>query len=150
MVATKKVPPKPEALRKAGGDYAKKKCKGLFANSQCDDLVDQFPQFTTEELQLGKFLGKGGFGTVKEVRAFSTTGGVNQSSKKTGSPDPVADDGLENRQFIADHCIRNGGDARYAVKYLSPEVVADPAMFIQGITDMAVETRFLSGIEHPK
>ena len=63
--------------------------------------------------------------------------------------DAVAEDGFESRLFIAEHCIRTGGDARYAVKFLSPEVIANPAMYIQGITDMAVETRFLSSIEHP-
>jgi hypothetical protein len=46
-------------------------------------------------------------------------------------------------------CIRNGGDSRYAVKILSPEVINDPARYLQGIIDMAVETRFLSDIEHP-
>lgn len=46
-------------------------------------------------------------------------------------------------------CIRDGGDCRYAVKILSPEVVADPSRYLQGIIDMAVETRVLSSIEHP-
>ena len=56
---------------------------------------------------------------------------------------------MESRKFIADHCIRKGGDARYALKILSTEVVADPGTFIQGSIDMAVETRMLSDIEHP-
>jgi hypothetical protein len=38
---------------------------------------------------------------------------------------------------------------RYAVKILSPEVINDPARYLQGIIDMAIETRFLSDIEHP-
>jgi hypothetical protein len=46
-------------------------------------------------------------------------------------------------------CIRNGGDSRYAVKILSPEVINDPPRYLQGIIDMATETRFLSDIEHP-
>jgi hypothetical protein len=46
-------------------------------------------------------------------------------------------------------CIRKGGDSRYAVKILSPEVINDPARYLQGIIDMAIETRFLSDIEHP-
>ena len=55
----------------------------------------------------------------------------------------------ESRQFISDHCIRKGGDARYALKILSKEVVEDQGNFIQGSIDMAVETRILSDIEHP-
>ena len=144
---SKKAPSK-QALRDAGNDYARKKTEKMFAKSLCADLSDDFPKFKFEELQIGKFLGKGGFGTVKEVRAFNI--GTLRSSKKGSGPDAVADDGVESRKFIAEHCIRNGGFARYAVKYLSPEVVDDPAMYIMGITDMAVETRFLSSTEHPK
>ena len=56
---------------------------------------------------------------------------------------------MESRKFISDHCIRKGGDCRYALKILSPEVVQDTGMCIQGCIDMAVETRVLSDIEHP-
>lgn len=56
---------------------------------------------------------------------------------------------MESRKFISDNCIRNGGDARYALKVLSQEVVNDPGQFIQGSIDMAIETRVLSDIEHP-
>ena len=45
------------------------------------------------------------------------------------------------RLFIAQHCLRNNSDARYALKILSPEVVRDQGMFIQGMMDMALETR---------
>lgn len=140
--------PSKQALRDAGNNYAQKKTDKMFAKSMCVDLSDDFPKFKFEELQIGKFLGKGGFGTVKEVRAFNI--GAPKLSKKGSGPDAVADDGVESRKFIAEHCIRSGGHARYAVKYLSPEVIDDPAMYIMGITDMAVETRFLSSTEHPK
>jgi hypothetical protein len=119
----------------------------LFANSRVKDNTEELPKFTFEELQIGKLLGKGGFGTVKEIRGFKIGGNVKNVRGVNADEDA---DGMESRVFIAEHCIRNGGDARYAVKYLSPEVVDDPAQFIQGIKDMAVETRFLSDIEHPK
>lgn len=56
---------------------------------------------------------------------------------------------MESRKFISDHCVREGGDARYAVKILSNEVVQNLPTFFQGTIDMAIETRFLSDIEHP-
>jgi len=144
--------PSKESLRKHGSSFAQQKCDKLFANSQFEDHSNDFPKFKFEELEIGKFLGKGGFGTVKEVRAFKI--GVKHENlrpnRRGSGPDAVPDDGVESRKFIAEHCIRNGGDARYAVKYLSPEIVDEPALYIMGITDMAVETRFLSSVEHPK
>ncbi|KAL3909831.1 MAG: hypothetical protein SGILL_007929, partial [Bacillariaceae sp.] len=108
---------------------------------------------------LGKVLGKGGFGTVYEVRGFHANFEKISSTKKLkmstrnllGNEDDVEDEevAVESRKFISDHCLRNNGDARYAVKFLSPNVVADAATFIQGIMDMAVETRILSDTEHP-
>lgn len=63
--------------------------------------------------------------------------------------DEVNQGKLECRAFIAQHCHRTGGKTRYAIKRLSPDVVANPARFIQGIFDMAIETRLLGDIEHP-
>ena len=56
---------------------------------------------------------------------------------------------MQSRKFIAKHCIHNDGDARYAVKRLSPEIVDDHMRLFQGIADLATETRFLSSLEHP-
>lgn len=73
----------------------------------------------------------------------STSKGISDEDEEVGIGE------TESRKFIADHCIRKGGDARYALKILSPEVIDDPKMFIQGIMDMATEARVLSDIEHP-
>jgi len=134
------------ALRNAGKVYAEKQITKTFANSVIQDKSGTFPQFQVSEVALGKVLGKGGFGTVYEVRGFEAG-----KAAKAGSDDDeeAAPGTMESRQFIAEHCIRKGGDARYAAKMLGPSVIADPPTFIQGITDMAVETRILSDIEHP-
>jgi serine/threonine protein kinase len=152
---TKQAQPSPEALRKAGKDYARKQIKMIFADSNAEDLSEAFPRFSLSECELGKILGKGGFGTVSEVRGFRLQE-IESNSKRLGngysglrSEDAVADDGIESRTFLAEHCLRNSGDARYCVKYLSKETVDKPALFIQAIVDIAVETRILSSIEHP-
>ena len=147
------------ALRTAGKKYAEKTINQTFAKSKILDNAKTFPDFSTNEVTLGKVLGKGGFGTVYEVRGFEAGKKPTSSMKerKSGGGGPVPDDdesvvsdgGMESRKFIADHCIRAGGDARYAAKLLSPEVIADPPTFIQGIMDMATETRVLSDISHP-
>lgn len=142
-------------LREKSADYAKKVVEKAFAESSISDNAGSFPKFSFSELTIGKVLGKGGFGTVSEVRAFAHEGassnkGSQRSLSRRDLSETEVDTGeMESRAFIAEHCIRNGGDARYAVKVLSPEVIADPARYLQGIIDMAVETRFLSYVEHP-
>ena len=134
-----------EALRRAGEDFAKKSIDKVFTGSKILNNSQNFPVFDKKELTLGKVLGKGGFGTVYEVRGFS----ANQPMKRRDSTkkldvdleEPSTGGGeMESRAFIAEHCLRNGGDARYAVKFLSKEVIEDPPTYIQAIMDMAVET----------
>ena len=207
MTTGTKKTPSPAALRRASEKHASKVIDKMFSHSmlmaqnQQDKLLldQQLPTFGISELRVGRILGKGGFGTVKEILGFivqdntshdddpkknhsnssnrssnsrpaSTAAAAATSNALRGSmlrssgnrnvhdsivpntamidQDAVADDGEESRAFIAQHCIRAGGDARYAVKYLSPEVIDDPALYLQATMDMAVETRFLSAIQH--
>mmetsp|Transcript_18852 Transcript_18852/g.30884 ORF Transcript_18852/g.30884 Transcript_18852/m.30884 type:complete len:444 (-) Transcript_18852:145-1476(-) len=102
------------------------------------------PKFELDELTLGKVLGKGGFGTVSEIKLIRCDG--TQVEREAKEDDEQAQ---QDKKFIADHCIRDGGDARYAIKKLSPEVTSDANKFFQGVLDMSVETIFLSVVEHP-
>jgi serine/threonine protein kinase len=141
----------PEQLAK----YAERAVNKAFDGSTIADNSSEYPKFKWSEMKLGKVLGKGGFGTVYEVRAFAAENGgsfaprSSRSHRRLQMDEEVGVGEEESRQFIAEHCLRNGGDARYAVKQLSPEVVRDANMCLQGIHDMAVEARFLSNIVHP-
>jgi serine/threonine protein kinase len=66
---------------------------------------------------------------------------------KKGEQDPQVDH--ENRAFIAKHCIRGSGSARYAIKFLRKDAIDNPAKFVNGIVAQGVETRFLCALSHP-
>jgi serine/threonine protein kinase len=149
-IVKKKDGPSKDALRRSSADYARKAVAKMFEKSTIIDNSANYPKFDYEELQLGQVLGKGGFGTVSEIRAFKIAEKIEKVTIKKSKDDAEVEKGsMESRSFVTQHCIRNGGDSRYAVKILSPEVVDNPAHFLQGIIDMAIETRFLSDIEHP-
>ena len=59
---------KTNLIKLAGKEYAKKKYNEYFVESSISDNAGTFPKFDKEQLSLGKVLGKGGFGTVYEIR----------------------------------------------------------------------------------
>jgi serine/threonine protein kinase len=126
--------------------HAERKIDVIKKNSQYFDEEDLavMPKFELDELTLGRVLGKGGFGTVKEIKMIQTA----VSKSEAGSPSDGEQE-QQDKKFIADHCIREGGDARYAIKALSPEIKSDSDKFLQGVIDMSVETIFLSVVDHP-
>ena len=101
------------------------------------------------ELTLGCVLGRGGFAYVSEVRKITL-----KNNRKT-QQETDEENGyhitkiVQDRTFMATHCIHLGKDARYAIKQLGDHVLNDPHLFVCGIMDLAIETKFLSVIQHP-
>eukprot|EP00539_Tryblionella_compressa_P018007 CAMPEP_0178839734 /NCGR_PEP_ID=MMETSP0746-20121128/14033_1 /TAXON_ID=913974 /ORGANISM="Nitzschia punctata, Strain CCMP561" /LENGTH=343 /DNA_ID=CAMNT_0020502825 /DNA_START=46 /DNA_END=1077 /DNA_ORIENTATION=+ len=56
---------------------------------------------------------------------------------------------VQDRGFMAQHCIRQGKDFRYALKRVQDSSRKDPQLFINAIVDLAIESRFLSVVRHP-
>jgi len=127
-------------VRQRCKEHALQKISDTFQGSKLTENAETFPQFAWDELNLGAVLGKGGFGTVSEIRGFK----IATEESEPGGPEKE-----DSRSFLAAHCIREGGDCRYAVKKLSPEIVKDDGLFLKGIVDLGIETHFLSDIEHP-
>jgi serine/threonine protein kinase len=144
-----------DELRSTACEYAQQVYKKEFEHSQIPDKSSDLPQFDTQEVLSGKMLGKGAFGMVHEIRGFriqTGSGSIPSDSNRTvdSDGDEVAPGNVESCKFIAKHCFRNGGDARYAVKRLRPDVIQDHNTLLQGIADLATETRLLSSMAyHP-
>ena len=125
-----------------------------------------FPEFTADELSLGPVLGHGAFGVVHEVRridlhvdgeeqyrsqqetAAAATEGASEEAEQVHDVHDNHYDVANAKQFMADHFLRAGKDARYAVKQLRKnnrtELTRDRAMM-----DLAIEARILSLLWHP-
>jgi len=169
---------------------ARKKFTEQHAQSKIPDKSMSLPKFKREEIVTGDILGKGGFGTVFEMKGLDVPGlpGVKKNPDPTPSPrertrrvfslrkinsgkiateeepaprekeqeesevmpPPTTLTISESRAFIGQHCLRETGEARYAIKLLNPEIVAKgKKTLMQAILDTATEARFLSAMEHP-
>ncbi|KAL3932983.1 MAG: hypothetical protein SGBAC_010595, partial [Bacillariaceae sp.] len=121
--------------------------------------MKKVPKFTTNELHMGLVLGSGCFGAVYEVRGFhlNDTANTNSSQNNINSKrnnnnetedEEVTPGEMESRNFIARHCYRNNGDARYAIKKLKSGIMEDDSSFMNGMADLANETLYLSSLQH--
>ena len=154
-----------ERARAEGLEWSKKVVKQAFKGSKIKDRTGKLPHFDFDELKLGAVLGQGQFGDISEVISFRVKGVQGQHKYRANRPNKInyqAQDsfdarteqrqitaGEDARAFLAKHCIRQGGNPRYAVKVLSSKVITDTEKFLQGIQDMAIEGRILSDLDHP-
>jgi hypothetical protein len=141
---------------------AKTITRGRFEKSDLGNKLKDIPKFHLSEIVLGKRLGKGGFSNVDEIRGIVLIGNRQRQPRtlshirsfpgrlgKITRSDTVAVDDKESRKFIADHCSRYSGDARYAIKMLRKDTLGSESRIILGLCDLAIETRFLANLEHP-
>mmetsp|Transcript_44691 Transcript_44691/g.68372 ORF Transcript_44691/g.68372 Transcript_44691/m.68372 type:complete len:447 (+) Transcript_44691:2-1342(+) len=138
-------------------------CENEFKRTSMVNRADELPKFKYEEIVQGKFLGKGGFATVYEVRGFDLFRSSRHSHFSTGMADASdlsdhddEDDKVfdafvvRNREFLSRHCIRHGGgEARFAVKRLRADVRGNHDKKLSGMADIARECHFLGMIDHP-
>lgn len=97
-------------------------------------------------------LGRGGFCVVTEVTKITLLEKLNGNDSST--PKKLDDehrihDIVQDRGFMAAHCIRSGKDSRYAIKQVQDTVKASADTYVNALVDLAVEARFLSVVRHP-
>lgn len=105
------------------------------------DAEAAIPRFQPNELGLGAVLGRGGFCTVSEVSTIRLL----DTSLEQGESTPHI---LQDRKYMSKNYLRNGKDARYAIKTLSSSLLKDPERFVAGVIDLVLETKFLSILRH--
>ncbi|KAL3941928.1 MAG: hypothetical protein SGBAC_003784 [Bacillariaceae sp.] len=111
--------------------------------------VAEIPRFLRKEVAEGLILGTGGFAKVYGAKGFSLTIEEEKEFNESACFDESVDNGeFKSRNFIARHCHRSNGDARYAIKRLDKKTVEDVHKFLHGMTGLANETLFLCSIQH--
>lgn len=127
---------------------ARERVLKLFSGSAFTFPDEEFPTFKEEELILGKRLGRGGFGDIFEIPMIRCA--ENQCSKDLERNDAVALDNAESRLFVAQHCVRASGHARYALKRIRSDINDENTwLYWSAVTDLVTETRILFHLEHP-
>ena len=137
----------------------------LLFNSE-GEKFESLPRFDYNELVLGGLLGRGQFGIVHEIRQIklidnnegsteiteeSSSGSLRRESLKKQN------NKIQTRGFISTTCIREGKNARYAVKTINAtapppvdgqEGISQKAHTLQAIVDLCNEAHFLSEVHH--
>ena len=112
----------------------------------------RIPKLDTDELTIGKVLGRGGFCKVSEVVKIALKDGIAAKCEKERihHDEKHFADVLQDRDFMQTYYLRKGTDYRYAIKVLKEDALKDVQTYINGVVDLAIEARFLSVIRHPK
>jgi serine/threonine protein kinase len=102
-------------------------------------------------LTIGRVLGRGGFCVVSEVTkiTLSDKGSEQGTNGKRSDDEHFIHNVVQDRSFMAQHCIRQGKDCRYAIKKVQDSSRNNEQVFVNAVVDLAIESRFLSVIRHP-
>ena len=103
-------------------------------------------------MTLGRVLGRGGFCVVSEVTKIKLTDKPSENSSANGrksDDEHFIHNIVQDRAFMAQHCIRQGKDCRYAIKKVQDSSRNNEQVYVNAVVDLAIEARFLSVIRHP-
>jgi serine/threonine protein kinase len=120
---------------------------------------ERIPRFQRDEIELGKLFGEGGFFAVSEVKKISLKK-ISSHEEEVEESEELPENNknqdedyihgvVQDRRFMADHCMRSGKDCRYAFKTMQDICRRDPSTFVNTVVDIAIEAKFLSSVRHP-
>ncbi|KAG7349394.1 serine/threonine protein kinase [Nitzschia inconspicua] len=131
------------------------------------------PKLSIKEIEMGRFLGEGGFFKVHEIQKITLdksaaddtseseareleelqdmTSRICSDDKGSGVGSALI---VQDRRFMEKNCCRpsqSGGklNCRYAIKMMKKGALSDPGLFVNTLVDMAIEAKFLSSLRHP-
>jgi serine/threonine protein kinase len=129
----------------------------------------QLPYFHLSELILGRVVGRGGFGVVRElneIRLLSENGSKDSarmwsglgsarrlrraaSSQSASNEHDELDTSSSRREFLARRVWSDKG-GKYVVKQVEPSLLhTDRVTFLKGTIDIVLEAHFLTSLQYP-
>mmetsp|Transcript_16430 Transcript_16430/g.45203 ORF Transcript_16430/g.45203 Transcript_16430/m.45203 type:complete len:404 (-) Transcript_16430:2176-3387(-) len=136
-------------LKAAQRETSKALAASRILSKEAEQRIPRFEK--SEELVVGKILGRGGFCQVSDIKQVSiaaktetTTAVINDSGQCSQH-----DNFFQDRSFMASHYIRDGRRYRYAIKTIQPAAHKDAELFVKSVMDLAIESRYLSVLRHP-
>ena len=101
--------------------------------------VRSLPQFSRDEIVLGKLLGSGGFSHVYEVKSICPNPQKESSTKEEEAREALID--------LARKRHKNKG--HFVVKHMKEKFLDNPNKFRHAGTDLVIEAHFLASLSHP-
>lgn len=101
--------------------------------------MDRVAKFDSDEIQLGRLLGTGGFSSCYEVSCFKQTKATKYTREEQTARDRLTETARK----------KNSNEGMYALKHLRRKLVDQPKKFANGAIDLAVEAHFLASLDHP-
>ena len=129
------------------------------------DAFEHIPLFRKEEVKVGRVLGRGGFGVVREITAIhlsndehdeGTPGSSNKSSatrlfrRGNSGQDSVKteDEGASKRELLARQ-VWSKRTSKYVLKEVEPDLLEqDTVTYLKGVIDLGLEAHYLASLNH--
>ena len=135
--------------------------------------LENIPLFRKDEIRVGKVVGRGGFGVVREIIAIqlimetsnsnnnnNTNEGTTSTltrvpsrrfrrgNSNTGSVDRANEEGHSKRELLARQ-VWSKRTSKYVLKEVEPELLQnDSVTYMKGVIDLGLEAHYLASLNH--
>ena len=154
----------PEAILAKVGEIVKKETER--ASVLSPTAFENIPLFRKEEIQVGKVVGRGGFGVVREIAAIHLIKDDDESVTTTAAPPPKSsssrlfrrassntggpseDEGASRRELLARQ-VWSKRTSKYVLKEVEPSLLQNDAVtYLKGVIDLGLEAHYLASLSH--
>ena len=109
-----------------------------------DDTHLDLAMFDRRELLLGKTLGRGSFSVVEEITSICFLANSSSFSSNHRQEIRLRE---EERNFLAEHCLRPSSNGRPSPRYALKRLQKNGDW--NGVADLVIESHFLRRLQHP-